>query len=96
MPACRCPERKEPIESQQATRSGRLWRVSQRQCNHSAFNGYRRMSSRYSEIMCLHCGAVWRTAASYVPKLSGISLEEYVNRVGCTGHHELMKKFGRV
>lgn len=40
--ACCCSERKEPLgdplDSTQ-NRPARLWRVMQRQCNHSAFNG---------------------------------------------------------
>jgi len=42
------------------------WRVIDRNCNHSAFNGYRRTPSKYSTCECLTCGAVWRTKAHYV------------------------------
>jgi hypothetical protein len=44
--------------------------VTQYKCNHSAFNGYRRTPSDYSEVACLGslggCGARWRTKAAYV------------------------------
>lgn len=42
------------------------WRVVHRRCNYSAFNGYRRTSSRYSLLVCLTCERRWRTAAGYV------------------------------
>ena len=45
------------------------WRVYQRRCNHSAFNGYRRTPSDYSSVGCERCLAVWRTKAKYVDTL---------------------------
>lgn len=45
------------------------WRVIQRNCNHSAFNGYRETPSDYSSVTCLDCGRVWRTKAKYVDQL---------------------------
>lgn len=45
------------------------WVVVQRNCNHSAFNGYHRTPSDYSEIKCTHCGRRWRTNANYVRHL---------------------------
>lgn len=45
------------------------WRVTQRRCNHSKFNGSRRTPSLYSEVECSACGAVWRTNARYVDRL---------------------------
>lgn len=45
------------------------WRVVQRNCNHSAFNGGHRTPSDYSEVRCLKCNGRWRTKASYVDKL---------------------------
>lgn len=45
------------------------WRVSQRLCNHSAFNGYHRTPSAYSEVFCKVCSARWRTTAAYVKNL---------------------------
>jgi hypothetical protein len=44
------------------------WRVEVRKANYSAFNGYRRTPSAYSQLRCGHCGAVWRTKAAYVDK----------------------------
>lgn len=43
--------------------------VSQRNCNHSAFNGGRHAFSEYSAIACTQCGWVWRTKARYVERL---------------------------
>jgi transcription elongation factor Elf1 len=37
--------------------------------NWSAFNGYRRQYSDYSEITCDACGHSWRTKAKYVEDL---------------------------
>ena len=50
------------------------WRVFHRQCNYSAFNGYRWTPSRYSRVVCERelggCGRSWRTAAKYVDTLA--------------------------
>lgn len=45
--------------------------VTQRKCNHSAFNGWRRTASDYSTIRCLRpgCTGLRRTKAKYVDKL---------------------------
>lgn len=56
---CECGESKKPVRE-------RKWVVWQRNCNHSAFNGYRRTFSEYSSVTCHVCGAVWRTKANYV------------------------------
>lgn len=47
------------------------WRVFQRKCNHSAFNGYRRTPSDYSTVQCQApgCGRTWRTKAAYVDEI---------------------------
>jgi hypothetical protein len=45
------------------------WRVVDRNCNHSAFNGYRKTYSAYSCVRCLDCGVYWRTKAAYVDGL---------------------------
>lgn len=37
--------------------------------NYSAFNGYRRTQSEYSEVRCRKCGKIWRTKAAYVDSL---------------------------
>lgn len=60
--ACQCAEAKKPVKE-------RNWVVTQRKCNHSAFNGYHYTPSDYSSIKCLECGAIWRTKATYVSKL---------------------------
>ena len=57
-----CPERKKHVRD-------RNWVVSQRMCNHSAFNGYHYTPSDYSTVRCKSCGAVGRTKADYVALL---------------------------
>ena len=47
------------------------WCVAVRKANYSAFNGYRRTPSDYSEVVCQTCGARWRTNAKYVDTLPG-------------------------
>lgn len=49
--------------------SARRWAVTQRYCNHSAFNGYHRTSSNYSAVFCFTCRRSWRTKANYVGTL---------------------------
>lgn len=50
-----------------------LWKVTVRNANYSAFNGYHRTPSAYSEVVCTspeHNGSPrWRTKAKYVEKL---------------------------
>lgn len=55
--ACRNPEHRD------------RWVVLDRECNYSAFNGYRRTPSPYSSVRCPVGGAVWRTKAVYVQDL---------------------------
>lgn len=52
------------------------WRVVTRLANYSAFNGYRYVSSDYSEIICLRCGGRWRTKAKYVESVVNATIEE--------------------
>lgn len=59
MTACTCDERRKPV-------SVRRWRVYQRLSHRSAFAGYRLTRSAYSAVICLSCGARWRSSASYV------------------------------
>lgn len=47
----------------------RYWRVTMYRANMSAFNGYHRTPSRYSEVTCQRCGVRWRTGAAYVERL---------------------------
>ncbi len=56
--ACACKDRDQNRE--------RRWRVTQRQCNHSKFNGGHHTPSAWSEVVCLVCLARWRTKAGYV------------------------------
>jgi hypothetical protein len=59
---CKCPERKKPVRE-------RNWVVTQRYCNHSAFNGYHYTPSDYSTVVCLSCRRSGRTKAAYVYEL---------------------------
>jgi hypothetical protein len=45
------------------------WVVVQRECNFSAFSGYRQTPSDYSGIRCTRCDRYWRTRAKYVRSL---------------------------
>ena len=75
--ACKCSEKREPLTAPAGSnRPGRLWRVIQYRCNHSAFNGYHETSSDYSSISCLRCGAHWRTKAPYADMLTGMQEDE--------------------
>lgn len=42
-----------------------------RYCNYSAFSGYRRTPSDYSQIHCGECGRTWRSKGIYVELLPG-------------------------
>lgn len=53
------------------------WRVRQRLCNHSAFNGYHETPSAYSGLVCLECQATWRTKASYVSTIVDVKPGEW-------------------
>ena len=66
---CNCPERRKPVGE-------RAWVVRQRNCHHSAFNGYRRTPSEYSTVACLKCGASGRTRAQYVAHLRDAEPDE--------------------
>jgi len=59
---CNCEQRKKPIDQ-------RDWLVTAYRNNTSAFNGYRRTSSDYSEVRCMQCRGIWRTKAAYVERL---------------------------
>lgn len=52
------------------------WVVVQRNCNFSAFSGYRGTPSQYSGIRCLECGIFWRTKAKYVGRLRNATADE--------------------
>ena len=94
--ACKCSEAKEPLRANiSANRPSRLWRVMQRTCNHSAFNGYHETWSAYSGLTCLRCGACWRTRASYVGLLADIHDDEKWICSGYAGHREAMERLGR-
>ena len=58
---CRC----------EGTRDQRMehWGVVTFRGNYSAFNGYRFQSSNFSAVVCVKCGAHWRTDARYVNEL---------------------------
>lgn len=43
--------------------------VTARRCNYSAFNGYHRTRSDYSEVTCAVTRLRWRTKSAYVDRL---------------------------
>lgn len=53
------------------------WVVVQRRCNRSAFNGYRKTPSDYSQVRCCACHSVWRTKAAYVDSLPDGTFPRY-------------------
>lgn len=73
---CRCPERLKPLRE-------RLWRVTQRNQNCSAFNGYHPTYSDWSEVRCLACHVRWRTRAYYVDRLTDIAKIERDQCLAC-------------
>lgn len=62
--SCTCSECEKPVEE-------RRWYVMARRYSYSAFNGYKRAPSDYSQIYCERCGVSWRSKAAYVSKLKG-------------------------
>jgi hypothetical protein len=94
---CRWGEHEEAVNVVylRSYRSGRLWRVLQRECNHSSFSGGHYTSSEWSAVACLRCGAVWRTRAAYVSQLRDIEDSERFVSVGYDGHVAAMKALGR-
>lgn len=46
-----------------------FWVVTDYRCNYSAFNGYRRTPSDYSQVKCTECGTYWRSKGAYVDSL---------------------------
>lgn len=72
MTACKCGERHRPFKNDLPEGSNerpRQWFVTRRNETASAFNGYRRVWSASSDIMCRVCGAFWRTKAKWVSEL---------------------------
>lgn len=53
------------------------WRVRQRRSHNSAFAGYRETPSSYSGLVCLRCGATWRTKAAYVDQVADVAKGEW-------------------
>jgi hypothetical protein len=50
--------------------------VTIRNANYSAFSGYRRTWSEYSEIRCLNTGHRWRSKAKHVELLRNATYDE--------------------
>lgn len=94
--ACQCDEKKEPLAIPPGSnRPARLWRVIQRNCNHSAFNGYHKTYSEYSSVVCLRCGAVWRTKAHYIPYTPDAEEKDINIRPGSSEYLNVMESAGR-
>jgi hypothetical protein len=95
--ACDCSEKQEPLApAEGSNRPGRLWRVVQYRCNHSAFNGYHLTHSDYSAITCIRCGAHWRTKAPYADRLPMLDrANERDISAGYAAHTRAMEDRGR-
>lgn len=92
---CRCPESTEPmVPNANRKRSARLWRVTDRNCNYSAFNGYKKTWSPYSQIICLRCGALWRSKARYVAAIPDAKANWHKDVKGGSNHEAAMKYHG--
>jgi hypothetical protein len=52
------------------------WVVRHYRCNYSAFNGYHRTPSEYSQVWCPICPRMWRTKAGYVDSLPVVNRED--------------------
>lgn len=52
------------------------WRVIDRNCNYSHFNGRRWTPSDYSALVCMKCGWRWRTKAAYVVEVKDATATE--------------------
>lgn len=54
------------------------WRVTDRNHNRSAFNGYHYTPSDYSRIICTvrHCTGCWRSKAPFVASIPDLSVAE--------------------
>lgn len=52
------------------------WRVVDRNCNYSKFNGSQWTASDYSALVCLDCGWHWRTKAAYVVEVTDATATE--------------------
>ena len=57
------------------------WRVLDRYCNYSKFNGGHRTTSDYSSCKCMGCGHVWRTKADYVADLKDATAAERMKAI---------------
>lgn len=70
--ACKCDERFAPFKSglpEGSNERPRQWFVIRRHESCSAFTGYRRQWSEYSDVACRVCGSHWRTKADFVDEL---------------------------
>lgn len=74
-PVCRCSYGRGRLRV-------RHWRVVERNCNHSAFNGGHWTWSDYSQLRCQQCGRMWRTKAAYVRNLSDMTTAERAAWIG--------------
>lgn len=63
-----------------------FWRVRVRNANYSAFNGYRRTPSAYSDLECGSCGGFWRTKAAYVAEIPDVEPTRTVSLVAVIDH----------
>lgn len=76
--SCKChkTEHTPPMTEEKWRECQSFWRVVNRRCNYSAFNGYQRTYSAYSALRCLRCGSAWRSKALYVSVIKDMLAEE--------------------
>ncbi len=68
---CKCAEAIRPTSFQAGSNQRpRQWFVLRRNYSCSAFNGYRREWSAFSDVHCRVCGSQWRTKAAFVDELA--------------------------
>lgn len=61
------------------TAQPKRWRVLDRNCNYSRFNGGRHTPSEYSLLLCLTCKGHWRTRGDYVVELIDATPKERIS-----------------
>lgn len=72
----RAPPAKHPRRGKDCNAKIGEWRVLDRHCNYSAFNGNNYTPSLYSACKCMKCKAVWRTKADYVAQIADATPRE--------------------
>lgn len=75
--ACHCSTKTDARGKTRRRVPGPDWRVVHRECHYSAFGGGRYQPSKYSLLLCVECGAQWRTRMSYVEQVPDVEEGEW-------------------